>query len=103
MKIEVTRAPADRQGQDIVDALLTTEQAGIERGRQEIDRHSTNRMIERGTCPQLPHMATGILVNVTTARGSYRGQLTSWALTIDISEDGREFSATTAISIEREM
>lgn len=103
MKIEVTRQPADRQGPDIVDAMLTTEQAGVERGRQEIDKHSTNRVIERGNCPQLDYMATGSLVNVTHARGSYRGKLKSWAMTIDISQDGRDFSISTAISIEREM
>lgn len=103
MRIEVVRHPGDRRGPDIVDALLTTEQAGIERGRQEIDRNCSNRMIENGNCPQLDYMATGSLVSVTNARGSYRGKLKSWALTIDIDQEGREFSVATSITIEREM
>ena len=103
MKIEVTRPPADRQGPDIVDILLTTEPAALERGRQDIDRTSTNRLSERGTCPQLPAMATGSLLNVTTNRGAWRGKMTFYALTIDIGEDGREFTATTSVAIEREM
>ncbi len=103
MKIIVSRPPANRQGTDIVDPLLTTETAGVARGTREIDYHSSNRVIERGNCPLLPYMATGTLVNVTNASGSYRGKLKSYAIAIDISEDGREFTATSAISIEREM
>jgi hypothetical protein len=103
MKILVTRSPADRQGPDIVDPLLTTEPAGIARGTREIDYHSTNRVSVRGNCPLLPYMASGALVNVTDAVGSYRGKLKGYAVTIDISPDGREFTATTALTIEREM
>jgi hypothetical protein len=103
MKIIVTRPPADRQGPDIVDPLLTTDAAGIARGTREVDYHSSNRLVVRGNCPLLPYMATGALVNVTDASGSYRGKLKSYAVAIDISEDGREFAATTALSIEREM
>jgi hypothetical protein len=103
MKIIVTRPPADKQGPDITDALLVTDPAGIARGRREIDYHGSNRSQERGNCPLLPYMPTGSLMAVTEAGGGYRGKLQSYAITIDIGEDGREFSVTTAISIEREM
>ncbi|MGV0961806.1 MAG: hypothetical protein ACOYB1_18430 [Limnohabitans sp.] len=103
MKILVTRPPADKQGPDVVDALLVTDPAGIARGRREIDYHSTNRSQERGNCPLLPYMPTGSLINVTEAGGSYRGKLQSYSITIDISDDGREFTASTAIAIEREV
>jgi len=103
MKILVTRQPANKQGPDVVDPLLVTEQAGIARGTREIDYYSSNRSIERGNCPLLPFMPTGSTINVTEQDGAYRGKLTGYALTIDIGEDGRDFSATTAISIEREM
>ena len=102
MKILVTRPPADNQGPDIVDALLTSDQAGISRGRREIDYNGSNRSQERGNCPLLPYMPTGSLINVTEAGGSYRGKLQSYSITIDIGDDGREFTASTAISIERE-
>ena len=103
MKIIVSRAPADRQGPDIVDPLLVTDPVGIARGTREIDYHSSNRSTERGNCILMPYMPTGSLVNVTEAGGSYKGLLKSYSVIIDISEDGRDFSATTAISIEREM
>jgi len=103
MKIIVSRPPADRPGPDIVEALLTSEPAAIARGRREIDHSTALRSIESGNCPLLPAMATGSLISVTTARGSYRGKLTLWATTIDISEDGGDFTATTAVTIEREV
>lgn len=103
MKIIVSRAPGDRPGPDIIDQLLTSEPAGIARGRREIDHSAAMRSIEQGNCPLLPYMATGSLVHVTEARCSYRGKLTLWATTIDISEDGREFTTTTAVAIEREV
>lgn len=103
MKVIVQRAPGDRPGPDIIDALLTSEPAAIARGRREIDHSTAMRSLENGNCPLLPAMETGSLLHVTTARGSYRGKLTLWATTIDISDDGRDFTATTAVSIEREV
>jgi hypothetical protein len=103
MKVIVQRAPGDRPGPDIIDALLVSEPAAIARGRREIDHSVAMRSIENGNCPLLPAMETGSLISVTGARGSYRGKLTMWATTIDISEDGRDFTATTAVSIEREV
>lgn len=103
MKIIVTRQPGNKQGPDIVDPLLVTEQAGVARGTREIDYHGSNRNIERGNCALLPHIPTGATINVTERDGAYRGKLTGYALTVDIGENGREFSVTTAISIEREM
>lgn len=103
MKILVTRQPGSKQGPDIVDPLLTTDQAGVARGTREIDYHGSNRSIERGNCPLLPYIPTGATISVTEQDGAYRGKLTGYALTVDIGEDGRDFSVTTAISIEREM
>jgi hypothetical protein len=103
MKIEVRRDPADKKGPKIVDATLVTPIAAIARGTREIDYHSTNRMMERGNCPLHGYMETGSLVNVTNDEGSYRGKLKMYAFTIDISEDGRDFSCTSSVTIEREM
>jgi hypothetical protein len=101
MKIDVMRAPGDKRGPEIVDALLVTEEACRARGTQEIDANATNRVIERGNCPLHSYMETGSLVNVTNDLGSYRGKLKSYAFTIDIN--GAEFSCTSAVTIEREM
>lgn len=103
MRITVSRPPADKQGVDIVDSLLTSDSPAISRGTREIDYHSTNRSVERGNCVLLPYMPIGSLINVTELDGVYRGKLKSYALTIDISEDNNDFTVTTSISIEREM
>lgn len=103
MRITVFRLPGDKQGPDIVEPLLTTDPAGIARGAREIDHHSTNRSIERGNCVLMPYMPTGSLIHVTEATGSYRGKLTGFSIVIDIDESGREFTATTAVNIEKEM
>jgi hypothetical protein len=103
MQIIVQRAPGDKQGPDIVDPLLVSEPVAVARGSREIDHSSTSRSIEQGNCPLMPYLAPGSLVNVTEAGSIYRGKLTAYAVTIDISEDGRDFSATCAITIEREM
>ena len=103
MRIQVARPQGNNQGPDIVESLLTTEQAGIARGTREIDYHCSNRSVERGNCTLLPYMPVGKLMNVTEESGQYRGKLKLYAITIDISENGRQFSATTSIAIEREM
>jgi hypothetical protein len=101
MKIDVRRDPGDKRGPDVVDALLVTEAACRARGQQEIDANSTNRVIERGNCPLHSYMETGSLVNVTNDMGSYRGKLKAYSFTIDIQ--GRDFTCTSSVSIEREM
>jgi len=102
MRITVSRLPGDKQGPDIVDSLLTSDPPAVARGAREIDYHSTNRSTERGNCVLLPYMPIGSLMNVTEVDGQYRGKLASYALVIDISEDGRDFTASTSISVERE-
>lgn len=102
MRIIAQRAPADYQGPDIVDDLLTSELAGIARGRREINYHCSHRTKIAGNCLLLPYIATGSLVQVTRASGRYRATLASHAITVDISEDGREFTVTSAVVLEKE-
>jgi len=101
MKIIVERIPADKWGPNVVDPLLVTEPVALARGTREVDYHSTNRSLENGNCILLPYMASGSLINVTEANGSYRGKLKKYSVTIDVS--GRTFTATSAVEIEREM
>lgn len=102
MKIIVSRLPGDRPGPAIVDPLLVTEPVGVARGTGEID-YSASKSDERGTCLLMPYMPTGSMMHVTEAGGSYRGKLTAYSIVIDISDDGREFTATSPIAIERLM
>lgn len=103
MKMTVTRDPGDKQGPDINDPLLSDEIIGLARGTREIDYNCSNRYIEQGNCPMLPYMATGSLVNITETSGSYRGKLKSFSFIIDIDENGKTFTANSAITIERKM
>ena len=73
MQIIVQRAPADRQGPDISDPLLTAPIAARERGRVEIDRESTDRVLVQITGPYLGWLSPGSLVEYRGRRGSWRG------------------------------
>jgi hypothetical protein len=103
VNIIVSRPPGDKQGPDIVDPLLTSDPAGVARATSAIDHHSTNRSLERGNCVLMPYMPTGALINVTEDTGRYRGKLTAFSIIIDLDESGRDFTATAAVSIEKEM
>jgi hypothetical protein len=102
MKIIVQRAPGDKQGDDIVDSVLVTDIVGRARGMREIDA-SASKIIERGNCPLHGYMETGKLAQLTMAGQVLRGKVTAYSFTIDISADGREFTPSTSVTIERLM
>lgn len=97
----VERQPANRQGPDISDSLITTEAVARERGRNEIDANSTNRYIVTGNGPLLSFIRPGSIVEVQqTSRPPYRAMVRKWALSI--TRDGDNFSATQSLELERE-
>lgn len=100
MQITVQRAPADRQGPDVVDALLTSDLVGRARGAREVDYSSTDRIIEACQCPAHDYMRTGSMVQVTEAARRWRGVVRYWSLTISL--DGDNYTADTRLSVERE-
>jgi hypothetical protein len=101
MRVEVIRAPADRQGPEINDSLLTTEAAAIERGRIEIDRNSTPRDLVILTLPLGHWIAPGSLVAVQDGEAlSWRGMVTRCGLSC--SRDETSVTAETHLEIERE-
>ena len=100
MQIIVQRPPADRQGPDISDALLTAPMAARERGRAEIDRESTDRVLVQITGPYLGWLSPGSLVEYRGRRGSWRGLARRCALTLSRSEG--EFRADHTVELERE-
>ena len=99
--ITVARAPADRQGPDISDPLLTTDLAARERGRVEIDRASTNRAVVSMSGPYRRFVAPGALVDVAGRRERWRGLVRRSSITISRSGDG--FQADLALELEREL
>ncbi len=98
--ITVTRKPADNQGDDISEPLLTSEVAKIARGRGEIDYYCSNRQMVSCQCPQLHFIPTGTLVEVMEEYGAWRGLCRYWSLTLTL--EGNVFTADTRLSIEKE-
>lgn len=102
MQILVQRPPGNRQGPDIMDDLLTTDQAGISRARREIDYHSTNRDLVACQCPAHTYMPTGSIAGVTETHQRWPGMIRYWSLTLTIDDTGERFTADTRLTIERE-
>lgn len=102
MQITVSRPPADRQGPDIIDELLTSDQVAIARGRREVDYNSTDRIEESCQCPKHAYMPAGSLARVTEASGQWPGKVRYWSLTLTIDESGERYTADTRLTIERE-
>lgn len=101
VSVIVQRSPADTQGPDITDPLIATEQQAMERGRVEIERNSTDRVIISGSCPLHSYMQPGQTVQMTDLQtGVYFAMLSSFALTIDRQPDGSH-TAVSNITLER--
>lgn len=100
ISIIVERSPADRTGEDIVDPLLTSETAALERGRNEIDANSTDRNMVTVTGPHRRWVPPGSLVEYHGRRATWRGKIIRCAITI--TRDGDSFTADRSLEMERE-
>lgn len=102
ISIIVERSPGDNQGPDIVDTLIATQVQAVERGRVEIDRQSTNRMIISGSCPMRSYMEPGKLVQISDSeQGNYIAMLRSYSFDIRIEKNS--FSAITSVILEKTL
>ncbi|MBV5328485.1 MAG: hypothetical protein JZU65_12770 [Chlorobium sp.] len=102
ISVTVERFPADRQGADISDALITSEAVAIERGRNEIDASFSSREIVTGSGPLRGFMNPGRLVEVMDMEtGPWRGRLTAFSLSL--SRGVADFSAEINITVERQV
>lgn len=102
MQITVTRSPANLQGNDIIDPLLTSDQAAVERGRREIDAsYPADREVVSCQCPKHDYIETGSLASVMEAHRRYASMVRYWSLTLTIDETGSRFTADTRLSLER--
>lgn len=99
ISITVQRFPADKQGPDISDNLLTSEAAAVERGRNEIDAVCSNRSTFTCTGPHRRFVRPGTVVEYHGRRATWRGIVRRCAITI--TRDGKSFSADRALEIER--
>ena len=97
--VTVERPPADRQGPDISDALITTAQVAAERGRNEIDHNCSHRTLVSLSGPYRRWVQPGALVEYRGRRETYRGMVKRFALTI--TRNGQDFTADMAMELER--
>jgi len=100
ISVIVQRTPADRQGPDISDPLITSEPVAVERGRNEIDYHSSNREFISGNGPLRGFIRPGLLVRVADMENApYLAKVTACALVLTRSDTN--FEADINLTLER--
>jgi hypothetical protein len=100
ISIIVERPPADRQGDDISDDLLTSATAAVERGRNEIDASCSNRELISSSGPLKDFIRPGALIEVGDMEQQvWRGMVKSVAITVDRTEES--FAADINLVTER--
>lgn len=98
--VNVIRAPGDVAGEDIVDPLLTTEAAAVERGRVFIDEYYAHKMAVDGTGPFVEWMEPGSLIDIVGHLSpSYKAQLLSFDIQVTRGEE--EITADMSVKMER--
>lgn len=102
MQLTVLRGAGARLAPDVVEPLLASEAAGIERGRREINYHGSGRTLEQCQCPLHDFIETGSLVWITESEQQWSGLVRYFSLTVTV-EVGGHFTADTALHVEREM
>ncbi len=101
ISVTVTRQPADKPAATaITDPLITADNAARERGRNEIDHNSTNRVLVSLTGPYRTFHRPGQLVEYHGRRETWRGMILRSAVTL--TRDGDSFGADMALELERE-
>lgn len=101
IEIIAQRPPANKQGDEIVAPLLTSEEAARERGRQEIDAQCTDRELVSITGPYRGWSNPGALVEFLGRRGSWQGVLRR--VSMSISRENDQFTADIRMEIEKEL
>lgn len=98
MSVIVKRGDGDNPGESISDAVLTTDEALVERGLAEINENDSDRVIETGNIVGTDYMKPGSVVNVKQKNGAeYKGYLTSFVFSVNSSP----FSLLSSLQVER--
>ena len=93
MAVIASRAPGDKPGPDIVDSILSSDLSQRERARQEINFHSTDRVIESGNLIGSSFIRPGSLAQITSSRETFRVKVTHFTFTIDSNGDYDQYSS----------
>jgi hypothetical protein len=90
----IQREPADKPGDEIVSSILATPASQIERGRQEINYSSTDRVIKSGVIVASAFILPGSVVAVQDRSNISLGMLTEFSIST------RNGFVSTEISVE---
>jgi len=102
ISVIVQRQPADKQGPDISESLITSELVARERGRNEVDYAYSNREIVTGTGPLKDILRPGSMIQVMDLeQGAWKGKLTNFSLKLNRTDSG--IDASYSVTIEREV
>ncbi len=94
----IERPPADKPGPDIVSPILISDQSQIERGRQEINYHSTDRILKTGSVLNTEFIQPGVLVELQDKSGNIRGMVTGFSIEIGFSK--QNFNTSVNLNVE---
>lgn len=94
----VQRAPADKPGDEIVSSILVSPPSQIHRGRQEINYHSTDRLIKQGAIIDSSFVQPGTVAEISDKVGSKRGMVIGFS--VQVQADPRNISKSTNVSVE---
>ncbi len=94
----VQRAPADKPGEDIVDPILVSDTSQIERGRQEINYNSTDRVLKTGAVVSTDYVESGVIVELQDKSGSIRGMVTGFS--VAVSASSAKVTMSTNVTVE---
>ncbi len=100
IQLTIARLPADKEGDDIVDSLLTDNASATARGTRLID-YNVPKKIENSNCPLHESMETGIIAQVSKTKETHKGKVIFFSQTITIDREGRTYLPTTSLQIER--
>ena len=100
ISIIVERGDADKQGDDIVDPLITSEAVAVDRGRNELDMNCSDRILVSSVGPYKEFFETGKIIEVSDSEQElWNGMIKSASLVLDIDND--TISANMNLTIEK--
>ena len=100
ISVIVERPPADKQGPNISNPLITSNIVAIECGRNKIDYSYTNRELVSGTGPEKGWVRQGRIIEVADSEQNvWRGKTINCQIVIDMRKN--KFAAATNIEVER--
>lgn len=102
MQITVKRAPADKQGPDIVDDLLNDEITAVAKGTWAIDYNCSSRTVKELTGPLRDVVRTCLIAMLTEAHGESWGMTRYWNRHLTLEDDVYTRDTTVRIEMERD-